>query len=253
MPIYKNSETKNPIEINIGGTQWLQKVYVGDTLVWQKIQYDIEVGYLYNWFCVVDNTNGRSIANTGWHVSTFAEWQAHLVASGNSTGSWKTTGTIEAGTGVWKTPNSGATGTSGFNINPHVTVLGGGGVTYDGTYANFWTSTERSSTLGAYVNIGYNHTTVYSSLSYYIKTTGFNVRLVRDSADGYNGEDYVDYDGNVYPTKLMADGKVWMCKNLGVLHYNNGDAIPQYRENVAIAPATGTWVNLTTGAMNIFK
>jgi hypothetical protein len=39
MPIFKGTETKNPVRINIGGTTELQKVYVGETLVWEKIYW----------------------------------------------------------------------------------------------------------------------------------------------------------------------------------------------------------------------
>jgi uncharacterized protein (TIGR02145 family) len=49
-----------------------------------------------------------------------------------------------------------------------------------------------------------------------------------------------DYDGNVYQTLLIGD-QCWMMKNLEVIHYRNGDPIP----NVADSSA---WQALSTGA-----
>jgi uncharacterized protein (TIGR02145 family) len=49
-----------------------------------------------------------------------------------------------------------------------------------------------------------------------------------------------DYDGNVYQTLLIGD-QCWMMKNLEVIHYRNGDPIP----NVTDA---GAWSDLSTGA-----
>ena len=71
MPIYQGLSTKNKAEIIIN-SQPMQKVYVGDRLVWQKpsgIFYP-EYGLLYNWYAATDV---RNIAAEGWHVPTLAE------------------------------------------------------------------------------------------------------------------------------------------------------------------------------------
>ena len=49
-----------------------------------------------------------------------------------------------------------------------------------------------------------------------------------------------DIDGNVYKTVKIGN-QVWMAENLKVMHYRNGEAIP----NVTDADE---WYNLTTGA-----
>ncbi len=49
-----------------------------------------------------------------------------------------------------------------------------------------------------------------------------------------------DIDGNVYQTVKIGD-QLWIAENLKVIHYNNGNAIPNVTEN-------STWPGLTTGA-----
>ena len=54
----------------------------------------------------------------------------------------KTTGTIEAGTGLWYAPNTGATNSSGFTALPGGHRYDFGGFCGLGYYAYFWSSTE---------------------------------------------------------------------------------------------------------------
>jgi uncharacterized protein (TIGR02145 family) len=49
-----------------------------------------------------------------------------------------------------------------------------------------------------------------------------------------------DIDGNVYQTVKIGN-QLWMAENLKVIHYRNGDAIPNVTEN-------GSWSVLNTGA-----
>jgi uncharacterized protein (TIGR02145 family) len=41
--------------------------------------------------------------------------------------------------------------------------------------------------------------------------------------------------------EVMIGNQIWMCKNLNVDHYRNGDPIPEVRDN-------DTWIHITTGA-----
>ena len=68
---------------------------------------------------------------------------------------------------------------------------------------------------------------MFRNLDFYDKHYGFNIRLVKDDPTGWISTDtYIDYNGNVYPTKLMPDGQVWITDNLRVLSYTDGTPIP---------------------------
>jgi uncharacterized protein (TIGR02145 family) len=92
----------------------------------------------------------------------------------------KTTGTIENGTGLWRSPNSGANNESGFSALP------GGYRDYNsdynciGEYALFWTSEEYydNSLKAWYRNLFYYHAKVYRY--HYNKRSGFSIRCVKD-------------------------------------------------------------------------
>jgi uncharacterized protein (TIGR02145 family) len=135
-------------------------------------------GKLYNWYAVNDP---RGLAPTGWHVASDTEWSELETCLGGSDvagGKLKTTGTIEAGDGLWNSPNTGATNESGFSALP------GGLRLYDGTFivvgygGRWWSSTE-------VVNVGaWGRDLYYNSANidrYYSNNEfGYSVRCVRD-------------------------------------------------------------------------
>jgi len=134
-------------------------------------------GKLYNWYAVNDP---RGLAPTGWHVPSRAEWDTLSTFLGGefaAGGKLKDTGTIEAGTGLWYAPNTGATNSSGF------TALPGGGRA-DGAFRNigltasFWSSTQ----YGA-MEAGYFYMTTYYGFTYNYNRPmqdGHYVRCIRD-------------------------------------------------------------------------
>ena len=144
-------------------------------------------GKLYNWYAVADP---RGLCPAGWHVPTDHDWNlltkyldpaadTSCIGCGNTAGgTMKSTGTIEAGTGLWLSPNTDANNSSGF------TGLPGGGRNLNGTYLYFgyfgiwWSSTELPSPVAWYRYLGYN---LGYSLRYdNAKTYGFSVRCLRD-------------------------------------------------------------------------
>ena len=155
-------------------------------------------GKLYNWYAVAGIYDAASAANPalrkklapiGWHVPSDGEW-SNLIncldpnADGGNTypniagGKMKATGTIEAGTGLWASPNTDATNESGF------TGLSGGwrwsGFASIGNYSNWWSSTEFASTDAWSWIITNNTGTVNRGQDFTLKLFGLSVRCVRD-------------------------------------------------------------------------
>ncbi len=115
-------------------------------------------GYLYNW------GTAKTICPSGWHLPSEAEWRMLTTYLGGDTvagGKLKETGTTH-----WKSPNIGATNTSGFRALP-------GGIyrNDNGTYANigvygqWWSTTETNIRLysgaKAWFMSNYNSTAIF--------------------------------------------------------------------------------------------
>jgi len=104
-------------------------------------------GGLYQWNEVmqyVSQEGTQGICPAGWHLPTNAEWTIltnylggdSLTAGGNL----KSTGTIQAGTGLWWGDNTGATNNSGFTSLPGGYRAGAGYFTSLSQSASLWTS-----------------------------------------------------------------------------------------------------------------
>ncbi|MBN2000131.1 T9SS type A sorting domain-containing protein, partial [candidate division KSB1 bacterium] len=147
-------------------------------------------GRLYNWNAVND---ARNIAPAGWHVASDEEWKQLEMTLGMSRseadlvnwrgtgvgGKLKTTGTLEDGTGLWRSPNEGATNESGFSAVP-------AGYRYESDYyafsenAFFWSTKEVENGMVMY-RLLYN-TLSTSGRFTSSKETGMSVRCVKDGA-----------------------------------------------------------------------
>jgi len=143
--------------------------------------YDAVYGKLYNWHAVVDP---RNLCPADWHVPSDDEWTAltdDLGGESEAGGKMKSKGTREAGTGLWKEPNAGATNLSGFTGLPGGYRFGSGGFGFIGEIGFWWTPTmdtvmpERGA-WGRYLN--YNSSTVFRGHGPLL--SGFCVRCVRD-------------------------------------------------------------------------
>jgi uncharacterized protein (TIGR02145 family) len=88
---------------------------------------------------IIGTTQG--ICPVGWHLPTRSEYNALIDYLGSDVGGkLKETGTKEAGTGFWLSPNTGATNESGFSARP-------GGRAYDvyvleGSRGFWWSGTK---------------------------------------------------------------------------------------------------------------
>ena len=93
--------------------------------------YVCPYGKLYNWYACADS---RQLCPLGWHVPSDIEWTVltnYLGGDAIAGDKMKSTGTIEAETGLWNFLNTDATNSSGFSGLP------GGFRSYDGTFYVF--------------------------------------------------------------------------------------------------------------------
>jgi uncharacterized protein (TIGR02145 family) len=141
-------------------------------------------GGLYQWNNMMQwstNEGVQGICPTGWHIPTDAEWTIltdYLGGLSIAAGELKSTGTLEAGTGLWHEPNSCATNKSGF------TGLPGGFSQTNGFYglfynAKYWSSTQDGATFAWGRDITYNSCQV-ARINYRPKYSGFSVRCLKD-------------------------------------------------------------------------
>lgn len=139
-------------------------------------RYDQPYGKLYNWYAVMD---ARGLAPKGWHIPTNEEWIALGAALGGAKqagGKMKTFGTIEAGNGLWKSPNKNATNSSGFSAVPTGERAADGTFDGMGLRARWWTTNNWE---GDPFNLYSLNTTIYGSQAILFNSTGENV-------DSYN-------------------------------------------------------------------
>jgi len=135
-------------------------------------------GKLYNWYIVSDT---RELAPAGWHIPTKADWDSlisFLGGTANAGARLKGKGTIENGDGLWLSPNTGATNESGFTALPGGSRDDNGNFGGIGTYGDWWTATDYSSTHAMNKNIYYSNI----SVSNYGNRKGIylSVRCIKD-------------------------------------------------------------------------
>jgi len=137
-------------------------------------------GALYNWYTI----GTGKLAPKGWHIPTSTEWWTLINYLGGwqvAGGKMKSVGTIEAGTGLWYSPNTGATNESGFSaISSGNREEGGNFQNEFGYVAYWWTATVTSST-GALDCIT-NYNTSYAAIEEdaFNKSTGLSIRCIKD-------------------------------------------------------------------------
>lgn len=140
--------------------------------------YENPYGKLYNWYVVDDS---RNVCPTGWHIPSIDDWGILLNYLGGqnvSGGKLKKIGTLESGTGYWKTPNFGATNEINFNGVPS-------GKRYpDGFFAEinktsyFWSTYQDTASRGGTLWLEYD-----KSRSYFMLHTfnyGSSIRCIKD-------------------------------------------------------------------------
>jgi uncharacterized protein (TIGR02145 family) len=141
-------------------------------------------GGLYQWnemmqYTIQQNTQG--ICPSEWHLPSDSELSilTNLLESDELAGGHlKQTGTLESGSGLWHTPNSGATNDTQF------TGLPAGYSKWDGTYyslgnhSHYWSSNEASEENAILRTLFFDWPDFM--LNNYSKEFGFSVRCIKD-------------------------------------------------------------------------
>ena len=132
-------------------------------------------GNLYSWYTV----NAGKLCPSGWHVPSDEEWTTLATFLGGESIAGGKLKDIE--TGLWLTPNTGATNSSGF------TALPGGNRGYDGTFSSVgtyggWWSTADPGQLGIVWGVLNNLNTINRVNN--SKQNGFSVRCIRNIQAG---------------------------------------------------------------------
>ena len=151
-------------------------------------------GGLYQWNEMMEYSSTPSIQGicpVGWHVPTDAEFctlttyidatvdcDGILYTGTDGAGKMKSTGTFEAGTGLWLDPNEGATNSSGFNSLP------AGVRYYDVTFIligqiNVWNTSSANFSSTNWI-WGMNNISPVLVRDYYSKNDGSSVRCLKD-------------------------------------------------------------------------
>lgn len=184
---YRNGDS---LQTNLNNTQWQNTMQGAWAYHNDSSQYNNIYGKLYNWYAVADP---RGICPTGWHVPTVSEWNVlvkELDPQADTTcltcsqspiagGFLKSVGDLQSSTGLWQSPNIGASDSSGF------TGLPGGARDDSGVYSNsfsyngiWWSSSTYNfsdswawglTAFGAYVNRGTSS-----------QQSGFSIRCIMD-------------------------------------------------------------------------
>lgn len=134
--------------------------------------YKRSYGALYNGYTI----DSGKICPTGWHVPENVEWQllsTFLADSIYGGGKLK-----ETGTSHWKTPNKGATNSTGFTALPAGIRYFEGSFTAILYYTCFWSGTDTGSVNEWYFSLYYGDAQLkMSSVS---KKHGFSIRCIKD-------------------------------------------------------------------------
>ena len=138
--------------------------------------------YMWNEMMQYGTTPGaKGICPNGWHIPTDAEWTVlgtNLGGDAVAGGKMKSTGTIEAGTGLWYTPNTGATNESGYSALPGGYRASAGNFNGFGESGNWWSSTLNNPLNAQYrwISNMYGYLNSFGCDIYF----GFSVRCVKN-------------------------------------------------------------------------
>ena len=172
---YRNGDS---IPQATNGTEWVDAT-TNQTGAWCYYNFDSNngpiYGKLYNWYVVGDP---RGIGPNGYIVPSEDDYTSlENCLGGNSIagGKMKTTGTTEDNTGLWNSPNAGATNESGFSGTPSGYMSDGGVSDLRNIRGSFWTNTDIGGGSAMVMNLNNGLTYVYHGPD--SKGKGYSIRL----------------------------------------------------------------------------
>ncbi len=122
----------------------------------------------------------RGVCPKGWHLPSYDEWEALIVAVDGSITEYTSSNTagskLKSVTG-WSDSGNG-TDTFGFSALPACHRYYDGSYSGEGYFANFWSSAEDDSYYAYFMYLGYGDGN--ASLGYNSKYFGFSVRCLKD-------------------------------------------------------------------------
>jgi len=143
-------------------------------------------GRLYDWEAAM------AACPDGWHLASDGEWSAlikyldpkadpsSITESSIAGGMLKATGTMEDGTGPWKSPNEGATDASGFSSEAGGARYEDGSYIVLGMHAIYWTSSEYDANGVWFRILDYGIADIYRDYVGITKGMGISVRCMMD-------------------------------------------------------------------------
>jgi uncharacterized protein (TIGR02145 family) len=153
---YRNG---NPIPKGLTDSQWASSSFGACAEYNNDIANYSTFGKLYNWFAVADP---RGLCPVGWHIPTDHDWNVlvlqldafadtlQYVVSPIAGGKAKTTGIFEEGTGLWFSPNTGATNSSGLTFLPGGTRSWENGNFMSSLFSGIWWSSSQFESASAF-------------------------------------------------------------------------------------------------------
>jgi uncharacterized protein (TIGR02145 family) len=143
-------------------------------------------GRMYNWEAAM------AACPDGWHLASDEEWAtlihyldprsdpaSTMQESHVAGGMMKATGTLEDGSGLWRSPNKDATNISGFSALPSGTRIGSGYFN-QGQHVFFWTSTEFNADCAWTRMLDYGQSGIFRHDEEITKDYGVAVRCIMD-------------------------------------------------------------------------
>ncbi|NCA77814.1 MAG: hypothetical protein EOM90_15910 [Alphaproteobacteria bacterium] len=174
------------IGTRINGTQEQTDNQVIEKYCYDDLESNCNIyGGLYQWNELMQYTTLQGVQGlcpTGWHIPTNDEWYAvtdYLGGANAAGGKMKSTGTIQAGTGLWYHPNTATTNETGFTSVP-----GGNRKDSDGSFdaiggnSKMWSSYESNSASACSRYMYYDQGKV--GINCVAKGNGFSVRCLKD-------------------------------------------------------------------------